>query len=71
LKGIIGCDVAWLLPGEVVETGDGRSMTILRKVDLGAALAVAARVGDTGFKPVEGEHFYEVDVDFLKGVTNN
>jgi hypothetical protein len=71
MKGIVGCDAAWLLPGQVVKTGDGRSMTILRKVDLSAALAIAARVGDTGFKPVEGEHFYEVDVDFLKGVTNN
>lgn len=71
MKGIIGCNAAWLQPGEVVATADGRRMTIIRKVDLAAATEIAARVGDTHFHPVPDEHFYEVDEDLQAQVTNN
>jgi hypothetical protein len=71
MKGIVGCDADWLEPGQVVATPDGRRLTILRKVDLGAALEIAAKVGDASFKPVDGESFYEVDVDFTAGMVNN
>jgi hypothetical protein len=71
LKGIIGCDADWLQPGEVIGTPDGRRMTVLRKVDLAAAEEIAARVGDTTFVPVGEEHFYEVEIDFAAGLSNN
>lgn len=71
MKGIVGCDVDWLQPGEVIGTADGRRMRILRMVDLAAAIKIAQRLGDTSFKPVAGEHFYEVEVDLLAGVSDN
>lgn len=71
MKGIIGCNAGWLKPGEVVDSTDGRRMTILRKVDLAAAVEIAERIGDWSFTPVPGEHFYEVDVDLLVQATNN
>lgn len=71
MKGIIGCDADWLKPGEVIGTPDGRRMTILRKVDLAAAVEIAERVGDVNFRPVPDEHFYEIDIDLQAQVTNN
>lgn len=71
MKGIIGCNADWLKPGEVIETAQGHLMTVLRKVDLMAAIELAEQVGDTNFKPFPDEHFYEIDVDFQAQVTNN
>lgn len=71
MKGVMGCDADWLKPGQVIETADGYLMTILRKVDLEAATAIAERVGNTSFAPVPNEHFYEVDVDLTTRVNNN
>jgi hypothetical protein len=71
MKGIMGCDADWLKPGDDVGAADGRRMTILRKVDLAAAIEIAERVGDTSFAPVPNEHFYEVEIDLQAGVTNN
>lgn len=71
MKGVVGCDAGWLEPGQRVKTGDGRILTILRKVDLTAAREIAERVGDVNFNPAPDEHFYEVDVDFAAELVNN
>jgi hypothetical protein len=71
LKGIIGCNADWLQPGDVVGSGNGRRMTILRKVDLQAAVEIAERLGDVNFCAAPDEHFYEIEVDLQAQVTNN
>jgi hypothetical protein len=71
MKGIIGCNAGYLEPGEIIDMDSGASMTVIRKVDLQAAIEAAHKLGDTGFKPVEGEHFYEVEVERFAPVSNN
>lgn len=61
MKGILGCDADWLQPGEIINTPDGRHMTVLRKVTLDEALESAERIG-MKVEPVGNEQWYEVDV---------
>jgi hypothetical protein len=61
MKAIIGVDTE-LEPGMEIGTALGQRMTVLRKVDLAAAQKIADHLSDRSFVPVEGEHFYEVDL---------
>lgn len=61
MKGILGCDADWLIPGLIVFTPDGRNLTILRKITLEEALASAERLG-MKVDPKGDEQWYEVQV---------
>jgi hypothetical protein len=67
----MGCDAGYLQPGDLVGAANGMRITVIRKVDLQAAVETAERIGDRSFVPVPGEHFYEVEVQRFAAVADN